>query len=148
MSENENSKSGSAGRLLAVMFEKIRLMRHAEPKALISRIDNFISNPANGIKQDKRFKSSTRGNMLRELAADTMTWNVFCRALRVLNYPKFDFVIRIKHINGKVTEHSIPVDMGEFSLYGDGEDVTKDNVDDVLKMLKESDESIHKNDEE
>jgi hypothetical protein len=49
----------------------------------------------------------------KELIKDEQSWRVFCKGLRFLGFVKFKIVIIGTHANGKVTEHSHLVNLGE-----------------------------------
>ena len=49
-------------------------------------LKHFLSDPANGISQDPKERSSAQGNLNKALFSDTMTWRTFVKGIRVLIY--------------------------------------------------------------
>jgi hypothetical protein len=59
-------------------------------------------------------RSRARGNLKKELFKSTMTWRVFVKAMRFLNIPKFELVVRLHHHNNTITEHHMVVALDVF----------------------------------
>ena len=49
-------------------------------------LKHYLSDPANGISQDPKERSSAQGNLNKALFSDTMTWRTFVKGIRVLIY--------------------------------------------------------------
>lgn len=57
----------------------------------------FLADSRNSIPQNEKDRHSARGNLQKEIVTNAnMSWKVFCKALRLINVVKFDFVIVAK----------------------------------------------------
>jgi hypothetical protein len=73
---------------------------------------DFITDPRNGVPDNKKDQTSMRGNFVKEFERRQMTWKVFCKAMRFLQMVRIQLIIRAHHRNGEVTEHSTFVNFG------------------------------------
>lgn len=71
---------------------------------------NFVTDPRNGYPSNKRDQQSARGNLVKELARDQMTWKVFMKALRFLGVKDVTIAIECNFHNGRRSVHSTKVD--------------------------------------
>jgi hypothetical protein len=71
----------------------------------------YLNDPRNNVPENKRDQTSNRGNLNKEFQKSTMTWKVFCKAMRFLKFTGFKITIEAKHANGRVTAHSVEVDL-------------------------------------
>jgi len=68
---------------------------------------NYVEPPADQIvEMNRRDRTSVRGNLNKEFNRNIMTWKVFCKAMRFLQFRSFKIVIVAVHKNGAITEHS------------------------------------------
>ena len=61
-------------------------------------------------KNNKRDRTSIRGNLNKEFLRVRMTWKVFCKGMAFLRLRAFRVVIIAMHEDGRYTEHSCLVD--------------------------------------
>ena len=54
-----------------------------------------------------------QGNLIKDFSKPTMTWPVFCKAIRFFRIWKFRIVIECYHENGKVSLHSVEHQLGK-----------------------------------
>ena len=73
----------------------------------------YITDPRNSIQNNKRDQSMARGNLQKELSKTKMSWNVFCKAMKFLNLPRFELIVKTTDNNGKNISFNLPVDLGE-----------------------------------
>lgn len=71
----------------------------------------FLNDPRNKIPENKRDQTSNRGNLNKEFQKGTMTWKVFCKAMRFLQVVRFKITIEAERSNGKVSVHHAAVDL-------------------------------------
>jgi hypothetical protein len=95
----------------------------------------FLNDPQNKIPENKRDQTSNRGNLNKEFQKGTMTWKVFCKAMRFLQVRGFKLTIEARRANGRVTSHSVEVDL-------DMQDPAMDDFEDD-GTLPQPDDSPH-----
>lgn len=106
-----NETYGTNG-ILAHLFRRMLHDLNVSPMRWGSLMYDFITDPRNGVPDNKKDQTSWRGNFVKEFERRQMTWKVFCKAMRFLQLPRIELVIRAHHRNGKVTEHSTFVNFG------------------------------------
>lgn len=72
-------------------------------------LNAYLNDPANGVPKDKR--SHTRGNRLKELARDEMTWDLLMKGLKILDPEFAEFSIMLRWSKTHTTYHSIGMPM-------------------------------------
>lgn len=103
-------ESGGVDSILAVLMRKIMVEIGTANATTFDRLlERFISNPANGVPNNVKERSSARGNLRKELLRAVMSWRVFCKAIRFNNVPRFDITITLYHRNKSVTSHTLAV---------------------------------------
>jgi hypothetical protein len=106
-----NETFGTNG-ILAHLFRKMLHDLNVSPMRWGSLMYDFITDPRNGVPDNKKDQTSWRGNFVKEFERRQMTWKVFCKAMRFLQLVKIRFIVEAYHRNGKVTEHSTFVNFG------------------------------------
>lgn len=100
---------GGSDAILAGMFRNIihdtgiSLMKWNE------LMNTYIKDPRNSIPTNNKEQSSERGNLQKELFKSKMTWKVFCKGMRLLNFTKFKISLDVYHLDGKISIHSAMV---------------------------------------
>lgn len=93
--------NNSPDAILAAIYKQISGM--VSQANIINSITDYL------IKRNKynnvREFSSARGNIQKEIKADTMTWKVFCRSLEILNIKKIVITFDVTWHNEKTTKH-------------------------------------------
>lgn len=75
-------------------------------------MNQYVNDARNSIPRNLKDQATARGNLQKELLKEEMSWKVFCKGLRFLGVVKFQFKIIATHANGKETEHSHTVNLG------------------------------------
>lgn len=70
-------------------------------------MDNYLNNPANGIAQNSKDRSTARGNLNKELYRERMSWKVFLKAIRFFGVLRADFTVKLYHSETHITEHTV-----------------------------------------
>ena len=110
----EDIKSGSVDSILASLYQKVLFDLGINTTRFNHLMEKFLVDTRNSIPQNIREKSSARGNLRKELLKTVMTWKVFCKGLRFLHISKFKLIVQLHHVNGKITEHSKQVVIGDI----------------------------------
>lgn len=131
---------------LARLLEEIIESLPGKEITLRQSIEKYIRDPINGIPPDRRDLASARGNLIKTLSKDNISWKIFSRFLRVLEIKNFDMEISFdtKDSNlppGTKDVYRINVDLGK-SKPADNSDLLR-NIDvefanSVIKSLTNS----------
>lgn len=107
---------GGADSILSNVFRQVMNARKIfSMHAFNAFLNNYISNPANGIPQNIREKSSARGNLRKELLKSTMTWKVFMKGLRLMDVKFMVIRFEIHFGNREIQTIEQSVRLGNFS---------------------------------
>lgn len=114
-----NTKSGSTSSILTRLFRSVQhyviqpygTNQKTGPK-WYKLMDDYLSDSRNCIGQNKRDRSQHRGNLIKELSRDEMSWKVFTKGLRFLSVVKFEITITAHHSDNTISEHKEIVNLG------------------------------------
>jgi hypothetical protein len=124
--------SGGTNSILASLFRRMLKELDINYSKWNNMMVRYIMDPRNCIPNNNKDQASARGNLQKELLKEKMSWKVFCKGLRFMAIPKFEIIIKAHHPNGKITEHSLPVNLGQVFDLNIPDDFSdeKDNEDD------------------
>lgn len=77
---------------------------------IVTKINEYLLNTRGTYEHTRKF-SSDRGNHLKEMNANHMTWKVFCRNLHILGAIKVVFTMKVTWPSGHESTH-----VEEFNL--------------------------------
>lgn len=115
MAEHENrnrllhdpEKRVVEARGLSKIFRNILSDLNITPMKWDQLMNAYLNNPKNRVGRDSRSRSSTRGNLNKELVKKDMTWRNFERAIRFLNPVEAEFTVKLRWRNGRTTLHGV-----------------------------------------
>lgn len=90
---------------LSRLFRQILRDRRIGPEKFGSLMYDYLNDPSNRIANNRKDRTSARGNLGMALTQDKMTWKVFCRGLKFLKIVKIDIAIRAHYANGQEEIH-------------------------------------------
>jgi hypothetical protein len=67
------------------------------------------------IDTNRRDRTSLRGNLNKEFKRKIMTWKVFCKGMRFLQFEGFEFKIIGKRKNGTISTHSMYISFDDVT---------------------------------
>lgn len=67
------------------------------------------------IDTNRRDRTSLRGNLNKEFKRKIMTWKVFCKGMRFLQFRRFKFIIIGERMNGQLSTHSMIVSFDDVT---------------------------------
>jgi len=73
----------------------------------------YLEDPKNGIPQNKKEKTSARGNIIKEINKPFITWKTFVKALRIIGVEKFKLTVTIIYTDNTESKHEIITDLGQ-----------------------------------
>jgi hypothetical protein len=97
--------SGGTDSILASLFRTIATSYSISTAQWNKWMDDYLTDPSNGFKQNTTDLSTARGNLNKELFKNNMTWRKFCMCMRFIQIVRFDICVRAYHSNGKVVDH-------------------------------------------
>lgn len=135
-------QSGGSDSILTAMFALIMYETGIENMKWNNLMTRYIKDPKNSIPSNNREQSSERGNLNKELLQKSkMTWKVFCKGMRLLNYTKFELVINVHH-RDKITVHSKIIMLGPQCEDDDGDSSEHEQNEDVIVQPNEIDKQM------
>lgn len=106
-------ESGTADSILASFLRKI----YKEINMDVTKFDILVSRYVDKFSKEtsSRVLSSERGNIKKELTAETISWNVFLsKGLGIINAKKIKVIIEITHSNNIITTHEKEAELANF----------------------------------
>jgi len=123
--------SGGTNSILASLFRRMLKELDINYSKWNNMMLRYIMDPRNCIPNNNKDQASARGNLQKELLKEKMSWKVFCKGLRFMAIPKFEIIIRAHHTNGKITEHSLNVNLGQVYDLNEADDFTDKDDDET-----------------
>jgi len=91
--------------VLSRLWRQMLLNLQIGPHQFGKMLESHVTNPINGVPNNRKDQISYRGNLTKEFAKPQMTWKVFMKALRFLNILNIELILVAKHRNMKFTVH-------------------------------------------
>lgn len=110
---DDTKKVKDASGVLSRLFRQILQELNVTPVKWNTLMNAYLSDPRNRVPRDNRGRSSTRGNLNKELCKSNMTWGNLEKAIRFLNPVKAEFTIKLTWHTGKTTVHNLKIGEGE-----------------------------------
>jgi hypothetical protein len=107
-----SQSSADVGSILSALITKVFYNLEITPNRFKFYLDKYISDPVNGIPQNRKDMSSARGNIIKEINKVAITWLIFTRALKIIKATRFTLTLTVHHSDLHTSNHSIEVDLG------------------------------------
>lgn len=107
--------------LLARLYRQILLERGVTVEVAHRLMTAWVNDPKNRVPKTTRGASSERGNLIKELSRETMSWKVFVKGMKFLRVPRITFIVRCHNTEKTYTEHGISVKFHDFNSLLDEE---------------------------
>jgi hypothetical protein len=107
--DHDDELDGLAVGILSRLFRKVLSELQITPMVWNKMMYTYLYDPRNRVPRHSRGRSSTRGNLNKELRKANMTWNNFEKGLRFLNPLSATFTVEIKWRSGKESKHSFAI---------------------------------------
>ena len=92
----------------------------------------FVSDPKNGVRQDKQSIASARSNLQNEIAKDRITWLMYLKTLRLQGVVKYKMTIDVQYKDGTEASFSDSLNLGGF-IYRDHQE-----TDELQRQITEN----------
>lgn len=113
------------GNPLARLFAKIRHDLGITPPRVALLVEHYLNNPLNNVPKTGKERATERGNLMKQLKADDMTFKVFLKALSVLQPKHVRFTVEFTNQRNRTTSHSIDFDVVPFDVESINNEQTK-----------------------
>lgn len=77
--------------VLSRIFRQLLVEIDLEEIGFYRLLNDWLNDPANGVSNDFKRRSSARGNFIKELVRPSMTWKVFLKAVKLLKPNSVEF---------------------------------------------------------
>ena len=74
---------------------------------------DYVRDKRNKVPDNRRDQSSIMGNLTKELSRPDMTWKVFCKGMKFLQFTRFEICLKCYKRDGSHSVHTLPVDLYE-----------------------------------
>jgi len=105
--------SGGPDAILAALYRKILLELGINNTKFNLLMEKYLNDHRNMVPQNSFDRSSTRGNLKKELLKLTMSWKAICKGIRFLHVYKFEVRLTLYHQNKQVTSHAIMANLDD-----------------------------------
>lgn len=112
MLTDPQKKRQSSKNLLTYLWRTILYELNINTRNFEPMVKRYLNDPNSGVRDTTKDRNNHRGNLMKELTNDAITWRVLMKGLRLLEVMEFELVLRVKRrdrISGKeiITEHSV-----------------------------------------
>jgi len=105
--ERDDKGASKATGVLSLVFRKTLAELGVNATMWNKLMLGYLGDKRNRIPNNSRARSSTRGNLTKELSKPNMTWRNFEKGIRFLNPIEAVFSLHLTWRNGKTSVHSI-----------------------------------------
>lgn len=95
---------------LAKMYRTILLDLAINHSSIDHYLNQYLDDPRLRIPKNSKDRSSERGNLLKQLGKDSLSWKIFTKGLRLLRPKHIKFTIEFTNQRGETTSHSIDLE--------------------------------------
>jgi hypothetical protein len=107
-------RTGSASEVLAKVFARLVIESGSDmPDKWARLMHDYIFDRRNAIPLNRKDQSSARGNLTKELTKDQMSFNVFFKGMRFLDFESCEIIINAKTRKGKVISVKEEIGFGD-----------------------------------
>lgn len=117
--DKERDQTSGANGILARLWRTMLTELNVNAMKFNAYLESYIQDPRNGVPNNRKDQTSHRGNLTKEFARPQMTWRVFCKGLRFLQFTEIKFIIQARHVTGKVTEHTTSITLNDPNVVED-----------------------------
>jgi len=87
--------------VLSRLFRSMLVELRVSPMRFSALLADYVRDKRNKVPDNRRDQSSIMGNLTKELSRPDMTWKVFCKGVRFLQYTRFEICIKGYKSNGE-----------------------------------------------
>lgn len=95
---------------LAKMYRTILLDLAIDHSSIDHYLNQYLDDPNLRIPKNSKDRSSERGNLLKQLGKDTLSWKIFSKGIRLLRPKRVRFTIEFTDQRDRTTKHNIDLE--------------------------------------
>lgn len=95
---------------LAKMYRTILLDLAINHSSIDHYLNQYLDDPRLRIPKNSKDRSSERGNLLKQLGKDTLSWKIFTKGLRLLRPKHVRFIVEFTDQRDKTTRHIVDLE--------------------------------------
>lgn len=109
----------------------------------------FVTDPTNHIAQNRRDQTSARGNLTKEFVKRSMTWKVFLKGLKFLQFYKFELTFRFYRENDEVIDFTtvVPIKQRRYGMFQKDRENMQNDLKTVVPTNNEVSQPPNESDE-
>lgn len=116
---------GSKG-LLSKLWRIILLDNKVSHYKFSMLMDHFLNDSSNQALDTPKERFNNRGNLNKEFSNAQMSWKVFCKCMKFMQFTELRLTLEAKHHDGKTTTHKVMVNLKD-EVNGSSDDPLLDN---------------------
>lgn len=87
--------------VLSGYFRKMLVELNVTSLKFSALLSDYVRDRRNKVPENRRDQSSIMGNLTKELSRTDMTWKVFCKGIRFLQFTRFEICLKCYRSNGE-----------------------------------------------
>ena len=113
----EVAKTHGEKGLLSKLWRIILLENKISHYKFSNLMDHFLNSQSSQAEDDDpKVRFNNRGNLNKEFSNTQMSWKVFCKCMKFMQFTEFRITIEAKHQDGKVTVHQTMLNLRDNDL--------------------------------
>lgn len=113
--EDPSKKVTQTTNAMARLFRLILKENNIGYGQLSSNINRYLERQQTAVARGKKAQSRERGNLVKELSNDSLTFNNFIKGLHVLNPVSVELAVTIRWRRGAITRHAVEMNISNGS---------------------------------
>lgn len=114
-----NKRITEAKNPLARLYRQILSDLNVSSMAMNNMMAKYLADPRNRIPNDPKRRSSERGNLMKELSKNSITWKVFEKGIRLLGPEEMTFEVHLKWNAKRITIHGLRIRIHDNAIEED-----------------------------
>lgn len=110
-----NKTFGPVG-ALSKLFRVILFELKVSPYRFSMLMDRFLNDPKNQVPDNPKERFNNRGNLNKEFSNPAMSWKVFIKCMKFLQFTELRLTLEARHNDGTITSHRAMIDLRDGSL--------------------------------
>lgn len=106
---HHDKQVGESRNALTKLYRTILMELGIEHAIIDQYLIKYLDDPESGVKSTGKDRASVRGNVLKQLGKDAITWKIFCKGLRLLRPKHITLTVELEWARGRKTTHSVDI---------------------------------------
>mgnify|MGYP000085355068 FL=1 len=119
---DHDKQVGMSRNALAKLFRTLLLDLNIKHHDLDQYIVRYLDDPTNAVPRNNKDRSSEKGNLLKQLGKDAITWRIFTKGLKLLRPKQVRLILEFTDQKNITTVHSVDLTGSNDDLIDESED--------------------------